>query len=32
MVANLEMKYKSEAILEVIRGLVLDFALYFVTV
>ena len=32
MVATLEMKYKSETILEVIRGLVLDFVFYFVTV
>ena len=32
MVATLGMKYKSETILEVIRGLVFDFVLYFVTV
>ena len=31
MVANPEMKHKSETMLEVIRGLVLDFNLYFVT-
>ena len=32
MVANSKMKYKPEAMLKVIRGLVLDFVLYFVTV
>ena len=32
MLANLGIKYKIQTILEVIRGLVLDFALYFVTV
>ena len=32
MVATLEMKYRSETILEVIRGLVFNFALYFVIV
>ena len=32
MVANLGMKYKSEKILEVIRGLVFDFVLYFTIV
>ena len=32
MVANSEMKHESETMLEVIRGLVLDFVLYFVTV
>ena len=32
MVANPGMKHKSETMLEVIRGLVLDFNLYFVTV
>ena len=31
MAANLAMKYKSEKMLEVIRGLVLHFVLYFVT-
>ena len=32
MVANSEMKNKSETMLEMIRGLVLNFVLYFVTV
>ena len=32
MVANSEMKHESETMLEVIRGPVLDFVLYFVTV
>ena len=32
MVATLGMKYTSETVLEGIRGLVLDFGLYFVTV
>ena len=32
MAAILGVKYKSDAMLEVIRGLVLDFVLYFVTV
>ena len=32
MVANSGMKHKSETMLDVIRGLVLDFVLYFVTV
>ena len=32
MIANSKMKYKSETVLEVIRGLVLDSVLYFVTV
>ena len=31
MVANSEIQYKSKIMLEVIRGLVLDFFLYFVT-
>ena len=32
MVANFAVKYKSEKMLQVIRGLVLDFVLYFVAV
>ena len=32
LVANLEMKHESETMLEVIRGLVLHFVFYFVTV
>ena len=32
MVANSGMKHKSETMVEVIRGLVFDFVLYFVTV
>ena len=32
MVANSEIKHESETLLEVIRGLVLDFVFYFVTV
>ena len=32
MFVNAGMKHNSETILEVIRGLVLDFVLYFVTV
>ena len=32
MIATLGMKYKSENMLEMIRGLVLDFVLYFVTI
>ena len=32
MVKNSEMKHKSELMLEVIKGLRLDFAFYFVTV
>ena len=32
MAATLGMKYKSETILEGIRGLVFDFVLYFVTI
>ena len=32
MVATLGIKYKSETILQVIRGLALHFVLYFVTV
>ena len=32
MVAALGMKYKSDKMLEMIRGVVLDFVLYFVTV
>ena len=32
MVANSGMKHESETVPKVIRGLVLDFALYFVTV
>ena len=31
MAATFGMKYQSEAILEMIRGLVLDFGLYFIT-
>ena len=32
MVATLKMKYKSETMLQVVRGLVRDFILYFITV